>query len=119
MQSVLMLESPPIDIHELVSSLERHGVVIVHTVMRGQAEALNREIIKAMELAGRKRPVVNYLEFETDRAGDRCFMPTFLFEPRYYLCSDTRGLIQRAVDAWLADGSEPIYQYLESAGPDR
>lgn len=40
-------------------------MVVTHAVMRGQGLALNHQIIAAMKLAGRKDPVVNYLEFET------------------------------------------------------
>lgn len=116
MHQVAVLDHAVIEVSELVDALNDHHVVVMNSLMRGQARELKNETTQGMRRWNGKGPDAYYYEFEVKVAGDRWFAPTMTHSDLNTLnLADTGKLVQRAMEVWVARGSALHFLYTNTA----
>ncbi|URM27070.1 hypothetical protein LLY42_24945 [Pseudomonas frederiksbergensis] len=116
MHQVAVLDHAVIEVSELVDALKAHHVVVMNSLMRGQARELKNKATLAMRRWNGEGPDAYYYEFEVKVAGDRWFAPTMTHSDRNNLnLFETGKLVQRAMEVWVARGSALHFLYTNTA----
>lgn len=117
MHQVAVLDHAKIEVSELVEAFEAHSIVVINSIIdRDRAHVLRDETTLAMKSWNGTGPDVYYNEFEVIVGDQRWWAPTLTHSDRNNLdLSDTRKLVQRAMETWVARGCAFHFVYSNTA----